>query len=167
MNRAPTHRPGFTLIEGLLASAILSLATLAITAPFLAGAHNDRAAARQVVATTLAQDLLEAILARPFADPDTGALTPGPEADERGDVARFDNIDDFHGYEESAGHVVPFAGGAADPEAATFARQASVGYVVLPGQNPADPPSVCRVTVRVRDASGPLAELTRLVAAQP
>ena len=79
MNR-PHHERGrgFTLMEALLATAILAMAIFAITMPFSTAAASEQLDGRQTLAVALAQEMMEEILAKPFDDPN-GASTPGPE----------------------------------------------------------------------------------------
>ena len=98
------HRRGFTLVEGLLAAVILSLTVCCVLAPFVAGAQTDQDNAQAALASGLAQELLEDILAKPFADPQSpDALTPGPDAGETSDPRTFDNVDDYDGLYEPPG----------------------------------------------------------------
>jgi prepilin-type N-terminal cleavage/methylation domain-containing protein len=158
-------RRGFTLLEALLASAILAMVVSAMVMPFAAGAQNDRASACQALAVTLAQDLMEEVLSRPLDDPDGAARTPGPDVGETiGNRATFDNVDDYDGYVEPAGTVRPVQQTkAADPLAAMLSRSVKVQYVRLSGQSALTPMNVCRVTVQVNKGQEELTKLTRLV----
>lgn len=105
--RARRGTRAFTLVEVLIASAILSFATLAIVQAVSAGQSQTLDALKRARADALAEVLLEEILSKPYADPDeAGAI--GPEGDEatRSD---FDNVDDYHGYSESAGALADHA----------------------------------------------------------
>ena len=98
---------GFTLIEVLIASAILSFVTLGIVQAVTAGQARTLDALKRSRAQALAEVLLEEILAKPYADPE-GAAAFGPDAGES-TRADFDNIDDYHGYLESAGSLADHA----------------------------------------------------------
>ncbi len=161
--RRKKPRKGFTLMEALLAAVILSMTVSAMVVPFVAGAQNDLAQSRQTLAVTLAQDLMEEILAKPFSDPDDGAQHPGPDAGES-TRADFDNIDDYHGLVEPAGQIQPYlTGPLTDPVGATLSREATVEYIYVAGQDLSQPPSFCRVIVTVRHNGDEMACLTRLV----
>lgn len=152
----------FTLAEALIASAILVASITAISLPFTAAAHNQQAEARRTVAVSLAQELMEEILSKPFADPN-GASTPGPEAGET-TRALFDNLDDYNGFAESEGQIIGLDGQTVStPAALGLSRSAAVSYIYLGGQSTADPPSFVRVTVMVRYRNQPETSLTRLV----
>ena len=159
----------FTLFEALLASAILAMAVTAVMMPFTAGMRSQIVDARQTLATSLAGELMEDILRRPFEEPDDGDEAPesvfafGPDAgeDTRDD---FSAIDDFSGYDEPAGAVLDPSGAVvSDPAAMGLSRHASVAYVFVSGQDPAGEPSFMRVTVEVRYEGEPVVTLTRLV----
>ncbi len=159
---ARQFRLGFTLLESLLASAILALAVAAVMMPFTAGARNEHVDRRRTVAAGLAQEMMEEVLSRPFEDPH-GASSPGPEP---GEAARagFDNIDDYHGHNEAAGNVTDFAGApATDAGATDLSRHVTAQYVYVSGQDVADPPTFVLATVEVRHVGRTVATLKRLV----
>ena len=60
---------GFTLIELIVAIAILTIGLLAVGSMQIAGIGGNRLAYRTTEAVTLAQDRMERLLFRPFADP--------------------------------------------------------------------------------------------------
>lgn len=169
--RSPARQrgEGFTLLESLLAAVVLAMVVAAITLPFTAGARSQQAEARQTLGTSLAEELMEEILQKPFEEPDDADQVAedesafGPDAGESS-RADFDAIDDYHGYTEAAGSVQGADGSAVtDPAAAGLSRHASVAYVYVSGQNPADDPSFMRVVVEVRYQNQPIVTLTRLV----
>lgn len=168
--RGPVHsrvrlcHAGFTLVEALLAAAMLTLVVAATVMPFSTGARCQQTASQQAVALELAQDLMEEILSRPFDDPG-GSTTRGPDSGEsHANRASLDNLDDYNGCIEAAGTIRPNQQTAAlDPLAAQMSRSAQVEYVRLTGQNSSQPMNVCRVTVRVTCRGAELAMLTRLV----
>jgi prepilin-type N-terminal cleavage/methylation domain-containing protein len=154
--RGRTGRAGFTLLESLLASVILAASVSAVLIPYSAGARNDAYSAEKALATSLASDLMEEIIAHPFSDPDDGSQVAGPDSGEYGQ-ASFDNVDDFHGLTEPAGFCTT------DPRAAALSRGTEVQYVFVNGQDASEPPKVCRVTITVDHGDETLATLTRLV----
>lgn len=162
MRRAtPKLGRAFTLAESLMAATILAMAISAVTIPFTAGARNEQVDARRTIASSLASGIMEEILAKPFADPD-GAGDVGPEYDE---VSRsdFDNIDDYHGYEEEPG-AIRSSGGAivSDPAATGLSRHVSCEYVYVSGQDGESDPTFIRITVEIRYKDSPTITLTRL-----
>jgi type II secretory pathway pseudopilin PulG len=152
--------PGFTLLEALLAAVVLAMAVTAITMPFTAGAQNEGFDARRTLAVSLAQEMMEETLTKPFDDPN-GIMTPGPEP---GETSRdkFDNIDDYHGYKEPAGCITSLDGSIiSSPASVGLSREVTCTYVYVNGQSP--PPTFIRVVVVVKHKDQPLVTLTRLV----
>jgi len=108
MTRASTasaHRGGFTLIEVLIAMAVLTLALVAIAAMFPAGYRQVTDAGRMTLAVTAGRQILEDIGSLPFAS-----------------IVNLDNYD-------SLNPVLP----AADPERAVAIRWTN-DYTAAEGQ---------------------------------
>jgi len=93
-------RRGFTLAEGMLAVVVLAVAVGGIMGPISASFQQTRTVKQTTTAISMAQQLLDEILSKPFVDPSDLSTTLGPEADELG-RASFDNIDDYHGYHDT------------------------------------------------------------------
>ena len=92
------HRRGFTLMEALLASAILLIGILSVTVPFASAARNERADSQQTLAVGLAHEMMEEVLGKRFYDSEPNART-GPEPGEtRFTTPQFDNVNDYQGY---------------------------------------------------------------------
>ncbi len=68
--------------------------------PISASYQQTRSVSQTTTAISMAQQLLDEILSKPFVDPTDLSTTLGPEADEPG-RASFDNIDDYHGYHDT------------------------------------------------------------------
>jgi MSHA pilin protein MshD len=157
---------GFTLAEALLAAAILAMAITAITMPFATGAASEQLDGRQTLAVALAQEMIEEILAKPFDDPQ-GASSPGPEGGETS-RSRFDNIDDYHLYTETPGHIADGSGTViTGPAANGLSRHVTAEYVYVAGQDTGQPADFIRITVEVRHDNTPLITLTRLAYKMP
>jgi len=153
---------GFTLMEALLAAVVLAMAVTAIISPFTSGVLNDQADARRTLAVSLAQEMVEEILSKPFNDPQ-GASAVGPDPGEQG-RSEFDNVDDYDGYEEPAGAIVNFADKVvADPAALGLSRHVTARYVYVSGQDVAADPTFVRVIVEMRYKGESIVSLTRLV----
>jgi MSHA pilin protein MshD len=164
--RSDRRTPGFTLTEALIAAVILLTAITAITLPFAAGARAEQADARLCLAVNLAQEMMEEILAKPFLDPQ-GTTTVGPDPGETR-RARFDNIDDYHGYYEGPGQIADATGAViTTPAAEGLSRQVTAQYVYVSGQDTSQPPTFIRVTVTVAYNGAVLVTLTRLVYKMP
>jgi len=154
------RRAGFTLAEGLLASALLAITVVAILSPMSAASQQVRAAEQSQVAITLARQLLDEIMSKPFSDPTDGTTIPGPEP---GETTRsdFDNVDDYHNYQDrvdAAGR--PAVAGA--PPNSVYQRQVVVEYRTSPAGPAAPSGDHLLVTVSVRSPDGRLFRLWRL-----
>lgn len=162
------HAGGFTLLEALLAAVVLAFAAVAITVPFASAARNEQIDGRRTLAVSLAQELMEEILSRPFEDDDPSyARNAGPDPGE-GTRSLFDNIDDYDGHTEPPGAVADMGGDVVDSWISEgLSRHATVSYVYVSGQEMSEPPSFVRVVVEVRYDGRPVVTLTRLVYAVP
>jgi type II secretory pathway pseudopilin PulG len=162
--RQHNRRRAFSLAEALIAATILTIVTASAALPFAAGVQQANEASRLENACALGQALMEEILARPFFEPGSRLATPGPEAGET-HRALFDNIDDFHGYSESATGPMDYKNvPITDAAFASMHRVVSVAYVTFPNQAPSDTNSLVRVTVQVKDGNAVLVKLVRIAA---
>lgn len=157
------------MLEALLAASILAIAVVAIALPFTAGLRTQALEARQTLGVSLAETLMEEILARPFEEPEDGDEVAEPVEDFGPDVGesnrlQYSAIDDYHGCTEPEGSIVDSQGADVDDEAAAgLSRHVTVEYVDVAGQVPGGAPCFLRVTVEVRYLGDPLVTLTRLV----
>ena len=168
MKRESGTRRGFTIVEGLIASAVLAMAVTAIIAPFATAARCQHESARTAVATFLAQEMMEEILTRPFYDPD-GDSDLGPESGED-DRTEFDNVDDYDGLVESGSDSDGLQNflqeAAGDRRVYRLSREVDVEYVHLDGQTVFfEKSSIARVIVTVSCDGAAMVTLTRLVRA--
>lgn len=117
---------GLTLMEVLLACAVLGFVVAAVAPAIVAGQMQAHDAMREERAVQLADALLEEILSKPYADPE-GATVTGPDA---GETQRtlFDNCDDYHGYSEALGAVSDAAGVAYPSVYSVFSRSVTCTY---------------------------------------
>ena len=159
----------FTLIEALMASVILAITVSAAVLPFTCGMQNQQVDSRQTIAVSLAEDLMEEIIIKPFEEPGDGdeehelESSFGPDSGESS-PSSFSAIDDYDGYTELAGQVMGATGEViADPAVAGISRNVTVSYVYMPGQDVTEPPNFFRVVVGVQYNGLPLVTLTRLV----
>lgn len=152
---------GFTLPEVLLASAILTFTVAALAQAIVAGQMQTYAALHDARAIALAETLLDEVLALPYDDPD-GASTAGPES---GEVIRadFDNLDDYHGYTQSANAIVDPAGAAYPDDYQGFTRSVNVTYGTLNITEFGGDQTGLTVTVTVSEPGGRSWTLTRWV----
>jgi MSHA pilin protein MshD len=155
---------GLTLLETMLAAAILAIAATAAAIPFAAGLQQTQEALRLEQAGVLAEALMAEIIAHPFDDPNAaGVYTLGPEAGETNRTL-FDNIDDYHGYSEASGGAVDLSGSAiGSPGANGLWRSVTVQYTSVSGQATGLGNVFALVTVTVTDGSPSTYVLKRLV----
>ena len=160
------HCAGFTLYGALAATAVLAVATLAVSHAVLAGHTHARHAEQEILASNLAEDLIEEVLQLPYADPDappgTEGLGPEPGENRRD---RFDNVDDYHGFSEAAGSLTNANGEAYPDRYQPLARTVTAQYQSLQLTGGGTPVQGVTVTVTVSDSGGELATLTRFVPA--
>jgi len=158
-----TRNDGFTLAECLIAATVLTIAVLAVSVAINSAQAQMHYALKTQRAMRLAEELMGRILALPYDDPD-GPSSPGPEPGERS-VWKFDNMDDFDGYAESAGQIKDAAGNLFPAEYQIFSRSVTVRYetVSVPGLSSSLPG--LRATVTVQDPDGVTWTLTRFVGA--
>jgi MSHA pilin protein MshD len=159
-----THRPApaFTLVEVLVAAAVLAMAVAGLAQVIVTAQALTREGLHHARAVELGEALLEEILARPYADPD-GPSAAGPEAGESSRLA-FDNADDFDGFNEAAGALSDAAG---NPYPAAYdgcSRRVAAGYGAFPVSGFKMAVPGLTVTLIVEDAEGQVWTLTRFVA---
>ncbi len=152
-----------------MASVILALTVSAAVMPFTCGMRNQQVESRQTVAVSLAEDLMEEIILKPFEEPGDGDETVELESNfgpDGGELSRedFSAIDDYDGYTEPDGQVLDPAGDIiTDPVVAGISRHVTISYVYLPGQDVGESPTFFRIAVEVRYNNQPAVTLTRLV----
>jgi Tfp pilus assembly major pilin PilA len=135
---------GFTLVEALLVLVILMIAATGLILPFASSVTVQAQGCNQTIATKLACDLIEQIIADPNG---------------------FDQIKhDYDGYAELKGQVKDVNGVVfTDPMYADFSRQvADCNYIYMPPQTSFGTANFIRITVRVYDKGIKIAEITRL-----
>lgn len=93
-----TVRSGVTLIECVLATVILGVSIVAGLSAASGAAATNRASAQRLLASRLADEVLERALALPYSQ--SGSNRIGPDAGETR-PAHFNDVDDFDGWTES------------------------------------------------------------------
>ena len=161
MRRRIRTSQGFTLAEVLIASAILSFVTLGIVQAVTAGQARTLDALKRARAQALAEVMLEEILAKPYADPE-GATTFGPDSGES-TRADFDNIDDYHGYLESAGAIADHAAAVYPNDYQSLERSVSVVAVTNSVADLGGDHTGVQVTVSVNEPGGRVWSVERFV----
>lgn len=87
-------RRGFTLVEVLIASAIMGILFVALMEAFRTGLQMLEHSQRVTIASSLAEEVHQMTLTLPLEDPEGGGW--GPEAGEVGPP--YDDIDDLDGH---------------------------------------------------------------------
>ena len=161
MRRKRSIQPGFTLIEAVLAAAVLTFVVAALTQAIAAGQGQTYAALHANRGVELAEALMDEALSRPWLDPD-GASTLGPE-DGEAPRSGFDNLDDYHGYTESAGTLTDPAGEAYGRPHQRFSRAVQITATTV-DQAGLGERSGLEITVTVTDERGRRWVVRRFVA---
>lgn len=145
-----------------MATALLGLAAAVLGQAVMAGQMHAYDARQRFYSTLSGEEFMERILALPYTDPD-GASAPGPEAGEVG-PAGFDNIDDFHGYAESAGTTQSGGALTVPPDWDLFDRSVTVAYISITVPSFSSPVDGAAITVEMLDAWNEQWTLGRFVA---
>jgi prepilin-type N-terminal cleavage/methylation domain-containing protein len=127
-NHPSRSRLGLTLVECMVALAVLGAALLAIVSTATVGEEHLQESDHVIAAARLARDLLEEISSKAYDDPQQGPSS-GPGSDETGPGlyrTRYDDIDDFNGYNENFGQIVDSAGKLYPADLQVFKRRSSV-----------------------------------------
>ncbi|MFI4859902.1 MAG: prepilin-type N-terminal cleavage/methylation domain-containing protein [Phycisphaerales bacterium JB063] len=160
---------GFTLLEVLVASSILAFATLGLVQAVSAGQSQTYDALRRARATALADALLEEVLAKPYADPESETAL-GPDSGESG-RDDFDNLDDYHGFAETAGTLADHSGALYAERFQRFERSVTISPETVSIAELGGGRSGMRVTVTVTEsvdgATGRSWTVTRFVPETP
>ena len=158
-----SRRRAFTLPEVLLASAILAFAVAAFAQALLSGQAHVYAGVNEARAVSILEATMAEVIRLPYADPEDGAAyNPGPEAGEA-DRSGFDNLDDYHGWEQTYGSFTDLAGTPYPASHDGFIRAVSVfpetAYVRVFGQDF----NGARVVVKLADLQGQVWTLEQFV----
>jgi MSHA pilin protein MshD len=161
-------RRGFTLAEGMLAVVVLAVAVGGVMGPISASYQQTRTVTQTATSISMAQQLLDEILSKPFVDPTDLSTTLGPEADELG-RASFDNIDDYHGYHDTtssnASDAMKTAAGAAITWGSTdvYSRAVTMEYRAIRDGPPVASGDYLLITVTVTMPHGRQMSVQRMV----
>jgi len=140
------RRGGFTLAEATMAMVILGIAAAGVLLPFADGASVQAEGLHRSLGASLANDLLERIIATPF-DQVTAAPPTG-----------------WHGYTEVQGQVKDASGTTfTDPIYANYSRNVSCINVCVPQQAGIAAPSFALASVRVYYGGREIAAVHRLI----
>ncbi|MEX2092893.1 MAG: hypothetical protein WD971_09460 [Pirellulales bacterium] len=93
------RRPALTLVEVVVSTLIVGLMTVAALDGLGAATRSSDSAGNRGVAQGLADDLMAEVLATAYHDPN-GSAVFGLEAGEVAPRVNFDDVDDFHGWNQ-------------------------------------------------------------------
>lgn len=127
--RAHHRHRGFSVAEGLVASAVLAIAVVGIAGPLISASENSRVARQRTGALVAARQLMEEIAAHPLCN---GAPTPlGPTLPAENTRAKYDTVGDYHGYHDTTATVTTLDGSATainTPQPVVYTRDVTVEY---------------------------------------
>lgn len=154
----PAH--GFTLVEVLIASAVLAFVVAAFTQAIVTGQAHAYTAVQQTRAISAAEALMAEIATKNYFSTDDTELDLGPESGETRAVG-FDEIDDYHGYAEATGTLTDAQDTAYPTEYSRLSRSVSVAPASNATTVFGSSYSGVWVTITVTDSQGPSWELQR------
>jgi MSHA pilin protein MshD len=96
--RAVRARRGFSLVELVMAIAVMGIVLAGAVAIFSTTARHSADAMVQEQAQLVAEAYLDEILIKRFYDPDTNTVCPAPEGTGR---STYDNVCDYNGLNEA------------------------------------------------------------------
>jgi prepilin-type N-terminal cleavage/methylation domain-containing protein len=153
------RRRGFTLVEAIIATLVVSVLTVAALNTIPAAVEGRLRNERMARAMALAQDLMGEIDTLPWDDPDSpgGPISPGPALQRN----QYNDCDDYNAWTESP---PTDRDGTAYPGMDSWSRSVVVEFVRVdaPGTVSASRTTLKRVTVSVAFRGVPLARLVRL-----
>jgi MSHA pilin protein MshD len=147
-------RPGFAMVEAMLASVIMAVAVTAALSTACSTATYQLHAAQHAEAGALADDLVSEIMYQPYQDPSLPTTTLGTETGERTTLrADFDDCDDYNGWTESP---LQNKDGTAIANTTGWTRSVVVNWVTIadPTVTSTSETGVKRVVVTVTNGSG-------------
>ena len=167
MRTAPSQLTprGFTLIEALIASFIVAVATVGIGSMLAASSQSSGAMNDSSISQALARQLMEEIASKTIED-STGAISLGHESGETSRAA-YDQIDDYNGYTDTTDSIQMLDGTTVDlGNGQTYTRAVDVQYRLTPSGAASVSSSApfCVVTVTVTASDGKPIKLARLFA---
>ena len=135
-------RRGFTLVEAMMATVVLSIAAVGVLLPFTSGAAVQAEGMRRTLGAKLASDLMQEIVNTPFNQI----------------VADYGTFSEAQSQVKDAGGVV-----FTDSNYAMLSRNSMCNYVYVPQENGTGVTKFILVTVRVYYSGKEIAIINRLV----
>lgn len=125
---------GFSLAEVLVAVGVIAIALVPLIVVFSQGVKQGKTPQKITVASMLAQDLLEEIMAKKFDENPVTPVTPANLGPDTGETRsglptnrNYDDVDDYQNYTESTPSEVD---GTIMNDFTGYARAVSVDYVL-------------------------------------
>lgn len=157
----PAAERGFTLIEATIASVVLAICVVGISASLTATTRQSKSLEEDATALLLARQMIEEVSAKPFLDPDTGTVN-SREATR----SLYDNVYDYNGYSETVDAAHPVASLQGKTVAVTngraYTRAVAVDLRSAPGGPSSSTGNFAMVTVTVTPPSGRAVSVSRL-----
>ena len=155
----------FTLIEALIASFVVAVATVGVSSMLAATSQQSGAMNDSSISQALARQLMEEIASKPIED-STGAISLGHETGETS-RALYDQIDDYNGYSDTTSSIQMLDGTTVNlGNGQTYTRSVAVEYRLTPSgaASGSSTAPFCVMTVTVTASNGVPVTLTRLFA---
>jgi Tfp pilus assembly protein PilV len=129
--RSRAGRPrgrGFSVAEGLIASAVLAIAVVGVAGPLIAASEHARVARERTGGLAAARQLMEEISAHPLCNGTPTSL--GPTLPAENTRAKYDTVGDYQGYHDTTATVTTLDGSAtvSGSQAVTYVRDVTVEY---------------------------------------
>lgn len=141
----PLLRPGFAMIEAVMATVIMAIALAAALQTAAAAGVYQLQAAEQTRASGLANDMVSEIMYQPYQDVSATLSGPGRTA--------FNDIDDYNGWTESP---LQNKDGSTIPNTTGWTRSVSVCFLTTSGTVSALDTGIKEIVVTVSQGSRPL-----------
>jgi prepilin-type N-terminal cleavage/methylation domain-containing protein len=150
MRRLRENR-GLTMVEVVVATAVVAMLGVAIGGAAEVILATDREADDSAAVTELGLALLEEVASLPFDDPQNGETTLGPEFGEWTPLGTRANLDDVDDYTVVSGGQGPTANDGAPLDLDGYTRSVAIEYVTADdfNQTSVTPTDYKRITVRV------------------
>lgn len=158
------HHTGFTLVECMVALAVLGIAIGAILTPINVAIEQKTRAAKQTVAVLLAEQFIEECVSQDLWSHEAEWPDLGPSGDEHWRTA-YDEVSDYHNVTETPDQFGAVHGARLDADQfpPQMTRRVWAQYLHLPGERTFYTYDVVMLTVRVYDADEELVTLRRLI----
>lgn len=150
---------GFTLMEVLMASVVLSMAVAAISQAVISGQAHSYESLHRMRSAALGQALMEEISSLAYPEIEPGQ--PGHVA-RPGRRSLYDSMDDFDGYGEKYDSLTDQTGREYDPIYQKYSREVSVKTSTISVAPLGDIPGL-EITVTVTDERGKAWQIVRFM----